>query len=706
MNISTIQKRKLLNNLYKLFYSSGTKPNEQEVRRVFNQYFDTNKLGQPVPVEYGLLQQETLVNEDTLNRIMASTALNLEVLYDVVNENNLEMLDVITALNNRLANLRTKRKSLESKVDDLLFVNKNSDGYFYSFTENFSSLLGVDIDKTSAFVDIESSEVTLPKLISTPLPQNSNRISVSNVTARVLDNGALVTTSPSLVGMENIFDGLNDTYWQYAYESNRISLVTLEITIPISASQNISRFSGRLQSTTPLTIVAEMVPADSSTSSIVLVKESSSDYNYFNFHFPAGSYRNIVLRLIKKDPDYINSDRINIYSYIFGIREIYIGSEYYDSTATYVSNPISIPSSDNSLIYIESASIDVKDQIPTGTNIRYYVAADNGLSNSTTDLDWIPITPLSYRDKSFPTIANIASSSFASRNIRAVPEGGLDISLIPLNENGSMNELNPNSNIYLGKTVYKLAVVDNFSDFLSPNIFSSTNSCRRYFKAYSKAYKSLNVWSEDIKRRSEIIGEDILYSQEKSITPSTRAPSSGYITTRVNCTSRQSGVHIVRKNRDDFDMAIYLNGTLLVDLPSGTLSKEVEWNFTKGINEIIITYDKEFSGDIVIEPLGGKSISDYGTIYLDRLTYLDPIEFRNRLGSQSNIFTVDAAFGTKYILSSDYVGEVSLINYYRKSADIVSALRVRADLYRYQDPFVAPSIDQIRVLFKHTDSQV
>lgn len=706
MNISTIQKRKFLNNIYKLFYSSGTRPNEQEIRRIFNQYFTANKLGEPVPVEYSLLQQEFIVNEQTLNRIMAATALNLETLYDVVNENNLEMLDVVTALNNRLENLRTKRKNLESKVDDLIFVNKNSEGYFYSITENFSSLRNIDIDKTSAFVDIESSELTLPKFTASTITSNENRISSSGITARILDNGTVATFNPSLGGIENAFDGLNDTYWQTTYESNRVSLITLELSIPISFTSTVSRFSGRLQSTTPLVIIAEAIPVDSSLTPTILIKDSTTDYNYFNFHFPSGNYRSITLRLIKKDPDYINSERVNLYSYIFGIRELYIGAEYYDSNATYISAPLSIPTSDNSLIYLEACSIEVKDQVPVGTSINYYVAADNPLSNSSAGFNWIPISPISYSERSFPIVANLASSSFVSRMIKKIPDSGLDISLIELNDNGSMNELNPNNNIYSGKTVYKIAVVDDFANFLSPIILSSVNSYRRYFREYSTSYKSLDFWAEEIKNETSIIGNDILYFQQRSITPGTRAPSSGYLNAKINCANRQSGVHNIRKNRDDFDMAIYLNGSLLADLPSGTLSKEIEWNFVKGINEIIITYDKSFSGDITIEPLGGKTMSDYGDLYLDRFTYLDPIEFRNKLGIQSNIFTVDSAFGTKYILSSDYIGELSAINYYRSSTDLISAVRVRADLYRYQDPFVAPSIDELKVLFKHVDRQV
>ena len=55
MNIATIQKRKFLNNIYKLFYSSGNRPSEEEIRKIFNTYFSSNKLGLPVSVDYNAI---------------------------------------------------------------------------------------------------------------------------------------------------------------------------------------------------------------------------------------------------------------------------------------------------------------------------------------------------------------------------------------------------------------------------------------------------------------------------------------------------------------------------------------------------------------------------------------------------------------------------------------------------------------------------
>ena len=56
-------------------------------------------------------------------------------------DNNEELFSIVTSLNKKLENLKKKRLQLESKVDDLIFVNNNSDGYYYSFFTPFCKLL-------------------------------------------------------------------------------------------------------------------------------------------------------------------------------------------------------------------------------------------------------------------------------------------------------------------------------------------------------------------------------------------------------------------------------------------------------------------------------------------------------------------------------------------------------------------------------------
>ena len=228
MNIATIQKRKFLNNIYKLLYSSGKTPTEQEVRRIFSAYFSVNEFGLPANVNYSLLQNVNVTDVDIINDAMATTLLNMEVLNDCILENNEELFSVINVLNSKLDGLRAKRRVLEAKVDELIFINNNSDGYYYSFLDDYFNTDNIDLALTSAFIDIEKGQVKIPKITS----NLSNALTVDNiqtlnVTYSIIVNGNTVSSSQRAVNFDNVFDGLNDTYWSIGHLTQTPSIVSL-----------------------------------------------------------------------------------------------------------------------------------------------------------------------------------------------------------------------------------------------------------------------------------------------------------------------------------------------------------------------------------------------------------------------------------------------------------------------------------------------
>jgi hypothetical protein len=148
---------------------------------------------------------------------------------------------------------------------------------------------------------------------------------------------------------------------------------------------------------------------------------------------------------------------------------------------------------------------------------------------------------------------------------------------------------------------------------------------------------------------------------------------------------------------------MFVNGALVADLPKGTNSREVTTTFVSGINNIVFTYEKDFVGDIVFTPVNNGSLANFGDIFLETLEYLSPIQFRNQLDTNKKCFTITEYMGSKEVVSNQYVGENSQINYYSNQTVPVTAIRFRADLMRFEDPFVTPFLDSIRVMFKHRD---
>jgi len=481
MDIASIQKRKFLNNIYKLLYSNGVQPKENDILKLFNNYFSVNKLGKPIDINYSLLQNTDLTNVDILNELMANSLLNLEVLYDCVSENNNGLFKVITALNAKVENLKSKRKFLEGKIDDLLFSNSNSDGFFYSYLENFSNTQKIDLNLTNSYVDTLNGVVKIPKITSSI----ANALSVDSIipataTYSLYANGNPVQNGININNIDVLFDGLNDTYWSHDFHTDTLSVVSLELQMPLNTFLNISKIEGSLLTSSPCAIEVSMVPADISKPVEIRSKNSKNDYNNFSFLFPSGNYASVKFIIYKTEPDSIVSNTNNCYLYSFGIRDLIIGADYHDIRSTLVSTPISIPVKDNSSLSISSVAIDVQDQILSGTSATYYVAADNPNAKSINDFNWQIISSWSSVNNSSKKIINLSENNFQTKYISNLIG---DLQFIPLNPNDkNINELNPAQMPYSDNIVYRICKVDQNQSYIDPYILSNLNC----FKFYNK----------------------------------------------------------------------------------------------------------------------------------------------------------------------------------------------------------------------------
>ena len=709
MNISSIQKRKFLGNIYKILYSQGKKPSELEIKKVFGEYFSIYKFGNPIPLDYTKLDIVAKTDVNLINELMANTLFNVEVLYDCVNENNQEIFSIVTALNNRLDNLKSKRKILENKIDDLIFANSNSDGYFYSYLEGFSNLDTIDMDMTSAYIDTLYGNVSIPKItnsISNAL--TTSTITSSNATYSIMSNNQPVVNNVDVQDFESVFDGLNDTYWSYTHNSPEPSVVVMTLNIPINTSYNLSKISGSLLTSAPCAIYVTATPTDTNKPEQMRSQTSKTDYNRFSFTIPADFYSKIMIIIYKTEPDQIENNSINPYTYKFGIRELVINADYYDKSAVIVSAPISVPVSDNNKLTINSVSIETKDQILSGTDIKYYVAADSTSVKQIAEFNWIPIEPTSSTNATAQKIVNLSGSSVQSRYI-GVP--GEDSSSIPINPNPeNVNEANPTILPGTDKEVYRIEAVNASDQFIDPYILADLNCYKHYHitpgNSNVEYYKSLNIWTEKIAINDDVneLNTDIVKDQISNIAPGIYGVRVGLMETKLLTTKEYKVSHKVTKSRDDFNLAIYLNGTLIADLPSGVISSTIEWNFITGINNIVVTYDKNFSGLINFDLMSNKNLIDYGTMFLNYFSYLDPMEFKRRSDISANLFTIAPFYTRREILSSREISGKSLLNYYSNALDTVTAVRYRADLIRHENPLQTPLIDSIRVKFKHNDS--
>jgi len=258
--IEDIQKMRFLNNLYKSAYAYGDKIDEQTVKTLYSNYFRANTPGAPIELNAENLRAVPKTNVDLINFMMATTIFNFDVLYDAINDSVDNLYEIITSLNKRIDNLRIKRAELESKVDDLLFGISNTDGFYASFTEQFTGSSSIDTSLSSAYLDPDSRSIEIPSISSRDRTKMSgNYIEFADVSYSSFYNGKVIDRQKR-IGDKSVFlfDNLTDTNWTYSYLADTPGLVSLQLDIIPKTRGSISRIYIRLSSEKPVKAMAQI----------------------------------------------------------------------------------------------------------------------------------------------------------------------------------------------------------------------------------------------------------------------------------------------------------------------------------------------------------------------------------------------------------------------------------------------------------------
>jgi len=720
MSIANIQKEKFLDVIYRNLYSSGYIPEEAEVLDFFSKYFSIYQIGQPLPINAEIFRQLSASNVDIYNQKMLFTLFNVEVLYDAVQENAEEIMRVTTALNKRLQNLRAKRIELENKVDDLLFVNQNSDAMFASYTDSFATTEGTDLGLTTAYVDIVSGRVSLPTLSSAVFDLIAAKSVVANGVSYSLsfNKNSIQTNQPisDQSFFPSVFDGLENTEWQKSFFFDSIGQVTFSMNLPINAGTLLSNISGRLNTISPVDIYCRVNYADTTKTNNISSKKTSKDYDRFSFSFEAGAVSSIDLFLTKSEPDYIEQGKKDKYAYRFSFRDIAISGKYHERSGTYVSKPISLKTNDNKNLAIDAVSLSVRESGQENGSISYFVAEDNPAAELISDFNWIPISTKNNTLASYPSVVSFDGTTVKSKKIvDTIKNLETEIQKIPLAaklDEPNINKQNPTIDLYPNQLIYRIAKIDVQDNPYNSYILAGTGTAKGYYINYTNKIfnqtEALGTWNSIIKGKSSVKQLYIIppYNAVNNSTffvgPNLSAISF-LLETQVLCSSEKTVRHNFIKNDDTskkWNVAVYLNGKPTY-INSGQSSQVIEWNFKQGTNVVKILIDAEESANGSITLMEGKTLANYGLVYLDYYSYVDPLEFKKNRSVYDYVFTIENFFGNKEIFSRTDIRSNSRIFYYTNNPNKIEAIRVRADLARSQNPIGSPNIDSFTLKFKN-----
>lgn len=759
MSIAGIQRRRLFEEVTRVFYASGEKPRLTDILAEVSRYFAKYPPGVPLRPMQGFAQNGQRSDLNLVNEAFYGMQHNLSVAYESALEQTRDIMMITSMMQSNLERLRTRRSKLVATIDDYLFTLFNSDGYYMSLSDTFDDLSSTDVALTSAFVDTSIGRLTLPTNSSLSKPVPLNKIGLApNIVVRA--NGAKATYK-TLSPFLNAVDGLDNTIWAIEIETDSPVEVIVGLTMVIGSagatsqvtrieydpwgiqpvqtmirtqdsSYTATRSSGvesRTSGGANLSIAEGdiILPGDVNRDIYTAIgfvgddfdKKTQTSASKMVFNDTSREVSKVNFFFRKKVPDYQvkTTSGATKHRYIFGAKDITLTYHVYDQEAVFVSSPLNLPSDLLSEHVIDAVSIVATSNIPANTALSYWVAPDLDGSPDIGDFEWRKISPLEKVDKSPDSVVKFNGAITSIRDINSNPSTN-ELQLIPeaTAAGTATAALNPSANIIQGTDMWRIA---EFQDEILPSsaiLEEGINTTRVLHVTGSTTLENdLAFWVDYV---DGTLSAETVYNRIDRGTGFFDGSTIGednrfvYIETFLETEAATELVlRNIRKgdaNARNWDVKVYLNGREVGNLPVDTDFLAIPWKFNEGLNQVIVLVTIPVATDDVPRVYDGKillmensSLYDFGTVKLATWTYVDFFHMQyNEVDSPFSFTIREVGTDKKEIISRRKPTDNFRLRYAKSTGSGPTAVRLKVDLKRsVENPSVSPSLDLYRMRF-------
>jgi len=324
-------------------------------------------------------------------------------------------------------------KKLEQRVDSILLLTNNTDGYFATVGDTLTDLNEVDTENTDANVNIDEQQVTVG--MGTDNFESVNAIDLTGMNQYDVSFSTLskrpgttyfdVSSDNSLL---EIFKSHNSS-WVGKVVSATTGQMTCELKAQVSTSViNVSRIS--MQYTSPditgRSTITAMYSIDGYNWTIVPTSEATKPLlSNMSWTFPKTGISWIKFIINKPSHDQ------GKYEYLFSARSVKLFGDTYSTSvgSTFMSSSLSAVDVEGNIVEFSKVQLDSCENIPDNTDITYYVSASKDDSTWTS---WSPISPSTREGIQYPKVISFGGASYVDNT---------DSSISKLNSSYSLKDI-------------------------------------------------------------------------------------------------------------------------------------------------------------------------------------------------------------------------------------------------------------------------
>jgi hypothetical protein len=314
-------------------------------------------------------------------------------------------------------NIEKRLIDLEERIENLLLLTQDTEGYYSIIVDNFTD---------TAFVDLDESTI-LPALETATIEMGSSNEEEARIFLNELEQGTDVsfkvrTTIDFLSRQDaanaelvNIFSQTSASWWANV-QMKSAKPVTCELTVRISPDDpiDVSRIIVDLHhsaESSPMNITPLYSTDNRTYNQIPSTTFTQEVRTNAVFSFPTVQAKWIKFLLTKEGPD--PSSTTGFFSYQFGFKEICFFAEGYDTALTQqlFTTPLWVVGEDGNPVEFEKLTLEVCERVDENTELNYFITTSN---DSTVPIDantlWSPISPVNRIDQPFPVILEVGDA--------------------------------------------------------------------------------------------------------------------------------------------------------------------------------------------------------------------------------------------------------------------------------------------------------
>lgn len=341
--------------------------------------------------------------------------------------------------------LEKRLVDLEDRIENLLLLTQDTEGYHSILVDNFTD---------TTFVDLDLSTV-LPDLATATIEMGDSSVGETRIFLNELELASDVTfkvrTSIDFLSREDAA-GSNLTHpfkqtsaaWWANIQMKSAKPVTCEYTVKLSDSPvDISKIALDLHhsaESSPMNITPLYSVDNQTYTQIPSTTFTQEVRTSAVFAFPRVQAKWVKFLLTKRGPD--PSSSTGFFSYQFGFKEISFFSEGFDvaTTQQLITTPLWVVG-ENGAVEFEKLTLEVCERVEDNTEINYFITTSN---DAEVPIDantlWSPISPVNRIEQPFPIILNVGDSletDIGDTASLATEEGGiLDTEIVKVSYDG------------------------------------------------------------------------------------------------------------------------------------------------------------------------------------------------------------------------------------------------------------------------------